>query len=146
MDVVEPVAPQAPAAEFAPPEMAPEIGAAALTRGVSSPPESVAPAPVPPMFADETFTPNRPGVPETEPSDFLGQGIDTAKAAMTGEPYANLAAERRMNVPENWEPQAGDGLDALRAALLGKINMRNAPPQVAGVPQMNPMLRALVGR
>lgn len=130
------------------PELATGVPPEASMQGVSSPPVSASQPPLPPTFDDAMFQPAMPDLPkqygEAERSDGLASLIDQARSAMTGVPQANLAAARRMEAPEEWQPQAGDGLDRLRAALLGKINMQNEPPQVAsGNPDL---IRALLGR
>ena len=144
-ELPEPLSVQSPTEELAPPELATGVLPDAMP-GVSSPPES---APRPPLspFDDETFSPAAPDLgaryEDMGRSDPLGQAMDQGQSAMTGEPYPNVAAERRMNVPEGWQPQPGDGLDDLRSALLGKISQQQ-PKMMAGPPQMNDMIRALM--
>jgi peptidoglycan hydrolase-like protein with peptidoglycan-binding domain len=106
-------------------------------------------------FGDEMFSPAPPNLPEQyaqpERSNDLASGIDTIRSTMTGQPYENVAAGRRMNTPEQWQARPGDGLDGLRAALLGKVDQMQQPAAVgAGMSPndaaMNEMLKALLAR
>lgn len=86
-------------------------------------------------FPDETFTEATPDLGERYQqtgSQGLAEAIDRTRSGLTGQPYENIAASRRMNTPEAWTPQPGDGLDPLRAALLAKIQGRNSPAMAAG--------------
>lgn len=87
----------------------------------------------PERFNDEDFTEAKPDLAKRFAEgeiagDTLGAGIDWLQSANTGAPQELYAAKRRMNVPPEWQPQPGDGMDPLREALLKSIMARQPYP------------------
>lgn len=144
-DVPEIEKPESPSSDFAP-EMAAEDLQSASMPDVSSPSAASAPEPpLPPQFDNEMFTEATPNLPrqyaDAERSDGLAGLIDQARTSMTGIPQSTYAASRHFDAPEEWQAKPGDGLDPLRAALLGKVLQQQAQPQQQ--PVMTDLMRAL---
>ena len=87
----------------------------------------------------ESVSPNDTGGYSGD-GDALAESIDMAKAGMSGQPYGNVRAGRRINeYTQDFMP--GDGQDDLRAALVRAITnnqKRQAIPSVFGIPLVGP--------